>query len=118
MVRKTERVKWWYRSFDRGGKYFYIAFGAKKEGFFPDYLVQGTNGTVYICETKGGKNADIDDYSRAKFDSAKDYVENFAKAKKFAFIRPDSSRLVYSNTEYDKDLSNRDIWKAIEDLFE
>lgn len=117
-LEKSDKVKWWYRSFDRGEKYFSIAFGAKKEGFFPDYLIQGANGIVYICETKGGKNADIDDYSKAKFEAAKVYVENFAKDKKFAFVRPDRSRLVYSNTEYDKDLSNHDIWRAIEDLFE
>ncbi|WP_155242638.1 hypothetical protein [Lactococcus lactis] len=90
----------------------------QKRWIFPDYLVQGTKGTVYICEKKGGKNADIDDYSRAKFEAVKDYAENFTKDKKFAFIRPDRSRLVYSNTEYDKDLSNPDIWRAIEELFE
>lgn len=117
-LEKSESVKWWYRSFDRGEKYFSIAFGAKKEGFFPDYLVQGTDGTVYICETKGGKNSDIDDYSRAKFEAVKDYVKTFAKDKKFAFIRPVGNRLVYSNTEYDKDLNNHDIWRAIDELFE
>lgn len=116
-LEKSDKVKWWYRSFDRGEKYFSIAYGAKKEGFFPDYLVQGTNGIVYICETKGGKNADIDDYSKAKFEAIKDYVTNFAKDKKFAFIRPDKGRLVYSNTEYDKDLNNHDIWVPIDELF-
>lgn len=65
-------------------------------------------------------NTDIDDYSRAKFEAAKDYIENFGKDKKFAFVRPESSRLVYSNTDYDKDkdLRDHDIWRAIEDLFE
>lgn len=117
-LEKSEKVKWWYRNFDRGERYFSVAFGAKKEGFFPDYLVQDINGKVYICETKGGKNADIDDYSEIKFYALKDYVESFAKDKTFAFVRPDRGRLLYSNTEYDKDLNNPDIWKAIENLFE
>jgi type III restriction enzyme len=32
-LEKSERIKWWYRSFDRGEKYFSIAFGAKKMDF-------------------------------------------------------------------------------------
>lgn len=117
-LEKSDKVKWWYRNFDRGEKYFSIAFGAKKEGFFPDYLVQGVNGKIYICETKGGKNSDIDDYSAVKFSALKDYIDNFSKEKRFAFIRPNGTRLVYSDTEYDKDLNNHDVWRAIEELFE
>lgn len=117
-LEQSETVKWWYRSFDRGEQYFSIAYGAKKEGFFPDYLVQCINGTIYIIETKGGKNADIDDYSSAKFHALKDYVENIAPEKKFAFVRPDGERLVYSNTVYEKDITNYAVWKPINLLFD
>ena len=108
---------WWYRSFDRGENYFSIAYGAKKEGFFPDYLVQGIDWTIYIIETKGGKNSDIDDYSSAKFNALKHYVEQIATDKKFAFVRPDGDRLVYSDTQYEKDMSNHNVWRPIESLF-
>lgn len=117
-LNQSKKVRWWYRSFDRGEQYFSIAYGAKKEGFFPDYLVQGVNGIVYIIETKGGKNADIDDYSSAKFYALKNYIEEVAPEKRFAFVRPDGERLVYSNTVYEKDITNHNIWKPIELLFE
>lgn len=116
-LEQSEKVCWWYRSFDRGEQYFSIAYGAKKEGFFPDYLVQGGDKTIYIIETKGGKNADIDDYSLAKFNTLKNYVEEVAPEKKFAFVRPDGERLVYSNTSYDKDITNHNVWKPIDLLF-
>lgn len=116
-LEQSEKVRWWYRSFDRGEQYFSIAYGAKKEGFFPDYLVQGSDKTIYIIETKGGKNADIDDYSSAKFNTLKNYVEEVAPEKKFAFVRPDGERLVYSNTSYDKDITNHNVWKPLDLLF-
>ncbi len=89
-----------------------------KEGFFPDYLVQGVDGTIYIIETKGGKNADIDDYSSAKFNALKNYIEKIAPEKKFAFVRPDGDRLVYSNTLYEKEMTNHKVWKPLELLFD
>ena len=117
-LEQSESVRWWYRSFDRGEQYFSIAYGAKKEGFFPDYLVQGSDGTIYIIETKGGKNADIDDYSSAKFNALKNYIEDVAPEKRFAFVRPDGERLVYSNTSYEKDITNHSVWQPINLLFE
>ncbi len=117
-LEQSDKVKWWYRSLDRGEKYFSIAYGARKEGFFPDYIVQDTSNRTYIIETKGGKNSDIDDYSTPKFNALKSYIENYAKDKRFAFVRPDGSRLVFSNTQYDKDISNHEVWRPIEQLFE
>lgn len=117
-LEKSEKIRWWYRSFDRGEQYFSIAYGAKREGFFPDYLVQGVDGTIYIIETKGGKNADIDDYSSAKFNALKKYIEKIAPEKKFAFVRPDGDRLVYSDTSYEKEMTNHKVWKPLELLFD
>ena len=54
-LENTEQVKWWYRSKDRGDEYFSVAYGQKKEGFFPDYIFKGIDGLTYIIETKGGK---------------------------------------------------------------
>lgn len=117
-LEKSEHVQWWYRNFDHGDQYFSIAYGAKKVGFFPDYLVQGSDGKIYIIETKGGKNADIDTYSSAKFNALKNYIQDSAPEKKFAFVRPDGQRLVYSDTEYEKAMTDHKIWKPIELLFE
>ena len=117
-LENSDNVRWWYRSFDRGEQYFSIAYGAKREGFFPDYLVQGTNGIIYIIETKGGKNADIDDYSPAKFHALKKYIEEVAPEKRFAFVRPEGNRLVYSNTSYKKDIMDHNVWKPLELLFD
>lgn len=53
-LEQSTKVKWWYKSRDRGRQYFSIAYGNKREGFFPDYLVQDLDGVTYILETKGG----------------------------------------------------------------
>ena len=54
-LESSQQVKWWYRSKDRGDNYFSVAYGQKKEGFFPDYIFLGTDGRTYVVETKGGK---------------------------------------------------------------
>ena len=118
-LEKCTKIKWWYKSRDRGTQYFSIAYGNKREGFFPDYLVQDVEGLVYIIETKGGQNQNIDNYSEAKFDALKDYIhKDWSVKKEFAFVRPDGIRLVFNNTYWDDDLSNRNVWKPLDELFD
>ena len=75
-LEKSDKVKWWYRSKDRGDKYFSVAYGQKKEGFFPDYIFLGADGVTYVIETKGGNKQNIDIYSEAKFKAIREWSEN------------------------------------------
>ncbi|XHB96018.1 hypothetical protein AAFF39_04985 [Lactococcus garvieae] len=54
-LENSDKVKWWYRSFDRGEKYFSIAFGAKKKGSFQIILFRGLMGLFIFAKQKVAK---------------------------------------------------------------
>lgn len=125
-LENAEQVKWWYRSKDRGDKYFSVAYGQKKEGFFPDYIFLGTDGITYIVETKGGNGQNIDAYSEAKFKAIREWAENKKtnpNGAKFAFVRPiknnlgDVTGLLFNNTTWEEDTNNREYWKPMSEFF-
>ena len=123
----TKQVKFWYRSKDRGDKYFSIAYGQKKEGFFPDYIFLGTDGVTYIVETKGGNNQNIDSYSEVKFKALREWCENpktNPNGAQFAFVRPllgvhgEVTSLLFNNTTWKEDTNDRGCWKPMSDFFQ
>lgn len=125
-LENSDQVSWWYRNKDRGEQYFSIAYGQKKEGFFPDYIFTGTNGITYIVEIKGGNNQNIDEYSKAKFKAIRAWTENSITnphGAKFAFVRPiknDSGEvtgLLYNNTVWNEDMSDTENWKPMNEIF-
>ncbi|MCY7585111.1 DEAD/DEAH box helicase family protein [Bacillus safensis] len=122
----SEQVSWWYRNKDRGEQYFSIAYGQKKEGFFPDYIFVGTNGITYIVETKGGNGQNIDHYSEAKFKAIRAWSENLTTnpyGAKFAFVRPikndsgEVSGLLYNDSVWNEDMNDITQWKSISDFW-
>lgn len=127
-LESNDQVKWWYRSKDRGDKYFSVAYGQKKEGFFPDYIFLGTDGRTYIVETKGGKNQNIDQYSEAKFKAIREWSENQKtnpNGARFAFVRPiidsitrEVSGLVFNQTSWVEDTEDREHWKPMSEFFQ
>lgn len=126
-LEKCDKVQWWYRSKDRGDKYFSVAYGQKKEGFFPDYIFLGIDGITYVIETKGGNKQNIDIYSEAKFKAIREWSENNLtnpNGAKFAFIRPsidsdgEITGLLFNNTNWKEDTNDRFYWLPINDLFE
>ena len=132
-LQNSKHVKWWYRSLDRGKKYFSIPVGSKREGFFPDYLVQSVDGKTYIFEVKyiqdlnplNPRYVEYEQDTHQKFDALKSYVNdtNFAGEGKFGFIQPRWSGVndvdfLYNNTEWDADVNNTEVWKSIDELFE
>lgn len=126
-LENNNQVAWWYRNKDRGNQYFSIAYGLKKEGFFPDYIFVGTDGITYIVETKGGDKQNIDDYSEAKFRAIREWSENNRanpKGAKFAFVRPvknpdgDVIGMLFNNSVWSEDMSNSEHWKPLNSFFE
>lgn len=126
-LENTEQVKWWYRSKDRGDNYFSIAYGQKKEGFFPDYIFLGADGRTYIVETKGGNKQNIDTYSEAKFNAIREWTENKItnpNGAQFAFVRPimdtagEVIDLLFNNTTWKEDVNDREHWKPISEFLD
>ncbi|WP_150203534.1 DEAD/DEAH box helicase [Streptococcus constellatus] len=126
-LESSQQVKWWYRSKDRGDNYFSVAYGQKKEGFFPDYIFLGTDGRTYVVETKGGKKQNIDTYSEAKFKAIREWSENKgtnSNGARFAFVRPivntagDVTGLLFNNTVWKEDINDREYWKPMNEFFQ
>ncbi|AGU73200.1 DEAD/DEAH box helicase [Streptococcus constellatus subsp. pharyngis] len=126
-LESSQQVKWWYRSKDRGDNYFSVAYGQKKEGFFPDYIFLGTDGRTYVVETKGGKKQNIDTYSEAKFKAIREWSENKdtnPNGARFAFVRPivntagDVTGLLFNNTVWKEDINDREYWKPMNEFFQ
>lgn len=115
-------VKHVYKNGDKGDEYFGIVYrkAFRRNHFYPDYIVQTENGDVWIIEAKGGITSDgssnnIDGYAGKKFDALKSYAERFTNVK-WGFVRAVGSQIYMSNTEWDENVMNSDVWKPIEDI--
>ena len=116
-----DNVKFVYKNGDKGVNYlsiiYQMVFG-KARSFYPDYLVQMNDGTIWIIETKGGEtnagqNKNIDIEAKHKFEALAVYARKHNL--KFGFVRDKNSDL-YINTSkhWCDDLSDTSIWVRIE----
>lgn len=116
-------IKFVYKNGDKGVNYlsiiYQMVFG-KARSFYPDYLVQMNDDTIWIIETKGGEtnsgqNKNIDNESRHKYEALVEYAKkhNF----KYGFVRDKNSDLYISTAEkWEENLSNKSVWKRIENV--
>lgn len=117
---RYDPVDWVYKNGDKGEIYFSIVYrkGYVRGHFFPDYIIKLINGELWIIEAKGGQTAEgssanIDKYAPYKFDSLKDYASRNPEVH-WGFARAIGQQLYLSNTVWDEDVSNRNVWKPIE----
>lgn len=115
-------VKHIYKNGDKGDEYFGIVYrkAFRRSHFYPDYIVQTDNGDVWIIEAKGGISSDgssnnIDGYAGKKFNALKTYAEKYSDIK-WGFVRTVGSQIYMSNTKWDENVMNSDVWKPIEDI--
>ena len=96
-------IKFIYKNGDKGINYismvYQMALG-RARSFYPDYLVQMSDGTIWIIETKGGetksgqdKNIDIE--AKHKFDALVAYAKKYNL--RYGFVR-DKNTDLYINT--------------------
>ena len=114
-------IKFIYKNGDKGINYismvYQMALG-KARSFYPDYLVQMDDGTIWIIETKGGetkagqdKNIDIE--SKHKFEALVAYAKKYNL--KYGFVRDKNTDLYINTTDrWVDDISDKSIWKHIE----
>lgn len=116
------QVKFVYKNGDHGSRYLSIPyqdnFGAVRF-FYPDYVLQLTDGTIWIIETKGGEtkygqSKNIDGQSINKFNVLRNYAQECKY--QFAFVRDIQSKLYFNNTEYHDDMSHAS-WRPLEEAF-
>lgn len=71
------KIKWWYKNKDNGNNVFTVGVYDSDKGkreFNPDFLIMDYNDVLWILETKGGKDNDIDKYTPEKFSVLYNYV--------------------------------------------
>lgn len=114
-------IKFIYKNGDKGVNYismvYQMALG-KARSFYPDYLIQMHDGTIWIIETKGGetktgqdKNIDVE--AKHKFESLVAYSKKYNL--KHGFVRDrDSDLYINISDHWEDDLSDVSVWKRIE----
>lgn len=114
------QVKWVYKNGDKGDEYFSIVYrrAFRRNNFYPDYIIGLENGDVWIIEAKGGMTADgtsnnIDRYANRKFEALREYGLQYPEVK-WGFVRAVGTQLYLSNTVWDENVTNRNVWKPIE----
>lgn len=119
---QRDNVNWIYKNGDKGEDYFSIVYrkAFRRNNFYPDYIIQLNNNEVWIIEAKGGITADgnsnnIDSYARNKFEALKGYVEKHNEIH-WGFIRAVGTQIYISNTEWDENIMNNNVWKPIEEI--
>lgn len=115
-------VKWIYKNGDKGEEYFSVVYrrAFRRNNFYPDYIVELNDGKIWIIEAKGGINAEgisnnIDSYARNKFKALKDYGTRHPELE-WGFIRAVGTQIYFSNTEWDENIFNKNVWKPIEEI--
>ena len=115
-------VKHVYKNGDKGEEYFGIVYkrGFRRNHFYPDYIIETESGDIWIIEAKGGITTDgssnnIDGYAGKRFDALKKYSERYSEVK-WGFVRAVGSQIYMSNTEWDENVMNSNVWKPIEEI--
>lgn len=115
-----DSVEYVYKNGDKGDEYFGIVYkkAFRRSHFYPDYIIKLKNGDVWIIEAKGGITADgssnnIDGYAGKKFNALKEYASKHSNVK-WGFVRAVGAQLYLSNTVWDENVMNKNVWKPIE----
>ena len=118
----NNNIKWVYKNGDKGKDFFTLIYRVtfRRYNFYPDYIIQNTNADVYIVEVKGGAKAsgeseNIDNYASQKLAALKQYGLSHSNIK-WCFVRNLDAQLFASNTEWDENLFNENVWKSIEEI--
>ncbi|MDD7183646.1 hypothetical protein, partial [Peptostreptococcus porci] len=118
---KNKNVKYVYKNGDSGQQYLSIVYETnfdKQRLFYPDYIVQLKDETIWLIETKGGEkqgqSKNIDVQIENKFEAFKQFANKHEY--KFGFVRDKNDELYLNNTEYVDDM-NDDSWVLIEEVF-
>lgn len=117
---RYNQIKAVYKNGDKGADFFSVVYrmAFKRANFYPDYIIETSNGDVWIIEAKGGMSPDgssnnIDSMAGKKFLGLKEYSLRHPKVK-WGFVRAVGNQLYLSNTSWDEDVTNPNVWKPIE----
>lgn len=117
----NNNIKFIYKNGDSGQQYLSIVYGTsfnKQRLFYPDYIIQLKDGTIWLIEAKGGeeqgRSKNIDVQVENKFEEFKRFSNEHGY--KFGFVRDRNEELYLNNTEYVDDMSNEN-WRKLKSFF-
>ncbi|MBU0278566.1 DEAD/DEAH box helicase family protein [Gemella sp. zg-1178] len=118
---KNPNVKYVYKNGDSGQQYLSVVYGTnfdKQRLFYPDYIIQLQDGSIWLIETKGGEkngqSKNIDIQVENKFEAFKEFAKKHGY--KFGFVRDRNDELYLNNTEYVEDMKNNS-WLLLAEIF-
>lgn len=117
----SKNIKWFYKNGEHSMNYFsliYIDAVGKRWAFYPDYILQDTQGKIWIIEAKGGESKDgtsqnIDIKVKNKFAILKEYAQKHDVNWGFVRNYEKNGYLYFCNTEYTDDMSG-DNWVKLD----
>lgn len=114
-----KRVKWWYKNGVSRESYFAIPYQDSEDvtrAFYPDYVVQFTDGSIAIFDTKSGITAESPD-TKMKSDALQAYLATPQLKKKKArggiVISTKTGFHLFTGDKYTTDMRN-DGWQRLE----
>ena len=117
---KNPNVKYVYKNGDAGQQYLSIVYGTnfdKQRLFYPDYIIQLQDDSIWLIETKGGErngqSKNIDVQIENKFEVFKEFATKHGY--NFGFVRDRNDELYLNNTEYVEDMKDSS-WALLENI--
>lgn len=118
---KNSNVKYVYKNGDSGQQYLSVVYGTnfdKQRLFYPDYIIQLQDDSIWLIETKGGEkngqSKNIDVQIENKFEAFKEFASKHGY--NFGFVRDRNDELYLNNIEYVEDMRDSS-WKLLEEIF-
>ena len=118
---KNLNVKYVYKNGDSGQQYLSVVYGTnfdKQRLFYPDYIVQLQDDSIWLienkCGEKNGQSKNIDIQIENKFEAFKEFASKHGY--NFGFVRDRNDELYLNNTEYIEDMRD-DNWIILEEVF-
>lgn len=119
---KNPNVKYVYKNGDSGRQYLSIVYETnfnKQRLFYPDYIIQLEDDSIWLIETKGGEqkgqSKNIDIQIKNKFEALKSFASKHGY--NFGFVRDRNDELYLNNTTYAEDMLDRS-WILINEILD
>lgn len=114
-------MKYVYKNGDSGHQYLSVVYGTnfdKQRLFYPDYIVQLQDDSIWLIEIKGGERSgqskNIDVQVENKFEAFKEFANKHGY--NFGFVRDRNDELYLNDTEYVENMRDGS-WRLIEEVF-
>lgn len=114
MLNNSKKVKWWYKNGEGEIKYFAV-LRPDDQAFYPDFIIQLKNGTLWILDTKSGMTAKD---AKERAESLQKYIEKqnkkVKKLKGGIAIYVNGTWRYNDNEKYKYDPHDLSNWKVLE----